>query len=210
MDLEYKGANCVIISSKKDTFVTDPKLSDNGLKDQGSQAVAQLLTQNVFAAKAEEDTLVIDGPGEYEVSNCSIRGIAARRHSELSEDAHNATIYRLDLEGISVAVLGHIAPILSDEQLEELGVVDVLVVPVGGNGYTLDAKSAVNLVRKIEPKVVIPTHYAEGGITYEVPQQPVDDFIKELGVASEEAPKLKLKAGMLPLTLTVYKLDLSK
>jgi hypothetical protein len=210
MDLEYKGANCVIISGKKCTFVTDPKISDNGLKDQGIQATAQLLTQSVFGTKAGDDTLVIDGPGEYEVSNCSIRGIAARRHSELDENAQNATVYRLDLDGISAVVLGHIAPLLSDEQLEELGVVDVLVIPVGDNGYTLDTKSAVSLVRKIEPKIVIPTHYAEDGVTYEVPQQTADDFIKELGVSTEETPKLKLKSGMLPASLTVYKLTLSK
>jgi len=210
MDLEFKGANCVVISSKKYTFVTDPKLTENGLKDQGAQATAQLLTQKTFAAQAGENTLVIDGPGEYEVSNCSIRGIPARRHSELTGGVQNATMYKLDLEGISVAILGHIDPALSDDQLEALGVVDVLIVPVGGNGYTLDPKAAVELVRKIEPKVVVPTHYADESVKYEVPQQPLDDFIKELGVSSEEVPKLRLKTGLLPAGLTVYKLALTK
>lgn len=210
MDIEYKGANCVVISSKKDTFVTDPKLSDNSLKDQGAQASAVLLTQSAFGVKAGDDTLIIDGPGEYEVNNCSIRGIAARRHSELSETTQTATIYRLDLDSITVAIVGHIDPQLSEEQLESLGVIDVLVVPVGNSGYTLDSKSAVDLIRTIEPKLVIPTHYAEEGVKYEVPQLPVDDFIKELGAASEEVPKLKLKSGNLPPSLTVYKITRSK
>jgi L-ascorbate metabolism protein UlaG (beta-lactamase superfamily) len=209
MELDFKGGNCVVISSKKDTFVTDPNLSAVGLKDQGANATAILLTQPIFKVKADEDTLVIDGPGEYEVKNCSIRGIAAKRHSELDEST-KAAIYRLDLEDVSVVVLGHVAPTLDDAQLEAIGIVDVLVLPVGGSGYTLDAKSAVDLVRKIEPKVVVPTHYAQDGINYEVPQQPVDDFIKELGAPVEELPKLKVKAGSLPAGLTVYKLALSK
>lgn len=210
MELEYKGGNCVIISSKKDLFITDPKLTDIGLKDVTSQAAALLLTQSAFGIAASDDTLVIDGPGEYEVRNCSIRGIPARRHSDLSENAKSATIYRLDLDGVSVAILGHIDSKLTDDQLEALGVIDILIVPVGGSGYTLDAKSAVEVVRKIEPKVVIPTHYAEEGLSYEVPQQPVDDFIKELGAATEELPKLKVKAGLLPAVLTVYRLTRAK
>lgn len=210
MDIERKGGNCITISSKKDVFVTDPKLSDIGLKDQGAQASAHILTQQVFAANATEDALVIDWPGEYEVKNCSVRGIAARRHSELDESAKNATMYRLDLDGVSFGIIGHVDPGLTDEQLESLGVIDVLVIPVGGNGYTLDPKSAVNLVRKIEPKVVIPTHYAEEGVKYEADQLPVDEFIKELGATVEETPKLKVKAGSFPPSLTVYKLARSK
>lgn len=209
MELEFKGGNCVVISNKKDTFVTDPNISAIGLKDQGANATAVLLTQSAFKVSVGSDTLVIDGPGEYEVRNCSIKGIATKRHSELDETM-KAAIYRLDLEDTSVVILGHTDATLDDAQLEAIGVPDVLILPVGGNGYTLDAKSAVDLVRKIEPKVVIPTHYASEGLTYEVPQQPADDFIKELGAPVEEAAKLKVKAGSLPAGLTVYKLAITK
>jgi len=210
MDLEYKGANCVVIISKKDIFVTDPKLSDVGLKDQGSQATAVLLTQAAFDAPVADNTLKIDRPGEYEISNCSVRGVAARRHSELTDNLLNSTIYRLDIEGLSVAILGHIDPNLSEDQLETLGVIDILVIPVGNGGYTIDPKSAVDLIRKIDPKVVVPTHYAEEGINYEVPQLSLDEFVKELGATIEETPKLRLKAGVLPPILTVYKIVRTK
>ena len=210
MELEYKGGNCVVITNKKDVFVTDPKLTELGLKDQGSQALVHLLTQTVFGSKSAGDTLVIDGPGEYEVRNCSIKGIVAKRFSEISPSVKKATIYRLDLDGLSLAILGPVDSSLSDEQLEAIGVVDILVIPVGGNGYTLDSKSAVEIVRKIEPKIVVPTHYADDEVKYEVPQQPVEDFIKELGAVVEELPKLKVKAGLLPATLSVYKLIRSK
>jgi Zn-dependent hydrolase of the beta-lactamase fold-like protein len=94
--------------------------------------------------------------------------------------------------------------------MEGIGVVDVLLLPVGGGGYTLDATSASSLVRNIEPKVVIPVHYAEAGISYEVPQDTLDVFIKELGAPVEQLPKLKIKsASSLPQTLTVMELSRS-
>lgn len=210
MELEYKGGNCVVITYKKDEIVTDPKLSAIGLKDQGANASVHLLTQPAFAATSQDDAVVIDGPGEYEVKNCSIWGIAAAAHIAPG-GPRIATMYKLGLDELSVAIIGHVAAKLDDNQLEAIGVVDVLVVPVGGYGYTLEPKQAVDLVRAIEPKIVVPVHYAEEGLQYEVPQAPLEDFLKELGTAAEEpVAKLKLKAGMLPEKLTVYQVTRTK
>jgi hypothetical protein len=210
MELEYKGGNSIVITHKKAEIVTDPKLSDIGLKDQGAHAAVQLLTQQRFAAPHSDEAIAIDGPGEYEVNNCSIWGIAARTHLA-PEGPKTATMYRLDLEDITVAILGHIAPKLDEAQLEAIGVVDVLVIPVGGFGYTLEPKQAVDLVRAIEPKIVVPVHYADDGVTYEVPQAPLEDFLKELGTPAEEpVNKLKLKSGQLPEKLTVYQIARTK
>lgn len=208
MEIEYKGANCITITHKKDVFVTDPGLSKVGLKDYSGPCVAQLLTHD--EPTGTDEGVVINGPGEYEVLNCSIKGIATRSHRALTGDDNSATIYRLDLEEVSVAIIGHIDPNLTDDQLEALGLVDVLVVPVGGNGFTLDAKSAAELVRKVEPKVVIPTHYADDTLKYEVPQDNLESFIKEIGSPVEELPKLKIKGGLLPPSLTMYHLTRTK
>ncbi len=210
MELEYKGGNCVVITYKKDQFVTDPKLSNIGLKDQGADAAVQLLTQPLFAAPAKDTAMVVDGPGEYEVNNCSIWGIAANPHTS-PEGARTATMYKIGLDDISIAVIGHVAAKLDEGQLEAIGVVDVLVVPVGGYGYTLEPKQAVDMVRAIEPKIVVPVHFAEEGVTYEVPQAPLEDFLKELGTPAEEpVAKLKLKAGLLPEKLTVCQITRTK
>jgi len=206
MDIEYKGANCVSISVKKNTIVVDPKLSSVGLKDQGANAAVQLLTQPQFEAPHGADTLVLSGPGEYEVANISIRGVGARAHTDLDEKAKSATMYALTAEELTVVVAGHVYPALSEEQLEALGMTDVLIVPIGGNGYTLDATGAVELIRKIDPKIVIPTHYADPSTKYEVPQAELELFIKELGAPVESSSKLKLKAGTLSETLTVQQL----
>jgi len=115
-------------------------------------------------------------------------------------------MYSVATEDVSIAAVGHIHPDLNEEQLEQIGVVDILIVPVGGNGYTLDATGAVELVRKIGPKAVIPTHYADPAVSYPIPQAELDLFIKELGAPVEEVSKLKLKAGVLSDALTVYKI----
>ncbi|HSE61715.1 MAG TPA: MBL fold metallo-hydrolase [Candidatus Saccharimonadales bacterium] len=211
MEIERKGGNCVVISYKKADFVVDPKLSMYGLKDQGANAAAILLTQPDFGVAGSEGTVVISGPGEYEVNNCSVRGIPSVPHSQPDGSPQTATIYRLDIDDYSVAILGHVHAKLSEEVLETIGVVDILVLPVGGYGYTLEPKEAVDVVRAIEPKTVIPTHYDEDGIKFEVPQAPLSEFLKELGATAAEAvPKLKLKAGTLPEVLTVYELTRTK
>jgi L-ascorbate metabolism protein UlaG (beta-lactamase superfamily) len=208
MDIEYKGGNCVVLTVKKNTIVVDPKLSDLKLKDQGANAGVQLLTQPQFEAPHGENTLVINGPGEYEFANMSIRGVAAQAHMDTPEDGKKATMYSITAEDISVVVAGHVHPDISEDQLEELGVVDVLIVPVGGGGYTLDATGAVELIRRIDPKIVIPTHYADDGTTYPVPQSGLEVFNKELGAALEEPTnKLKLKAGTFGEKLIVQQLN---
>ena len=204
-EVEYKGANSVAISTKKGTIITDPKLSLVGLKDVNTKDAIELATEARFALDNENARLNIEGPGEYGIADFDIRGVAAQRH--LDADGKASTMYRIEAGDIRVAVIGNIYEKLSETQLEELGIIDVLIIPVGGNGYTLDATGAATLARQIEPKVVVPIHYADAGIKYEVPQDDFEIFAKELGGAVEEAPKLKFKQlSALPEALTIYKL----
>lgn len=203
MDIEYKGGNCVVISTKQATIAVDPKLSLFGLKDMASKDDVVVATQLDFVVPTDEVT--IDQPGEYEVKNISVTGVAAQRNIDAAGKA--ATMYRIATTDFAIAVIGHVATPLSEDQLETLGIVDVAVVPVGGSGYTLDAHQAVAAVRQLDPKIVIPVHYSDKAISYEVPQMELEPFIKELGVPVEQTTKLKLKAGVLPETLTVYELQ---
>jgi len=144
-----------------------------------------------------EAKIVIDQPGEYEVGDVSIAGVAARAHID-EPGTHSATIYKLVVDDVRVAVLGHIYPDLDEDQLEALGTVDVLLVPVGGNGYTLDSVGALQLIKEIEPKLVIPTHYADSSLNFAVPQQSLEEALKGLGMEPKETTtKLKIKAGEL-------------
>lgn len=203
MDIEYKGANCVVISTKQATIVVDPKLSAVGLKDIVPKDAVVVATQAEFLLPAED--IEVDQPGEYEVKNISISGVAAQRHIDASGKL--ATMYRISTSDYAIAVVGHVASPLSEEQLEALGVVDVAIVPVGGSGYTLDAHQAVTVVRQLSPKIVIPVHYEDKAISYEVPQMELEPFVKELGAPVEVVSKLKLKAGALPEVLTLFEVQ---
>ena len=206
-EVEYKGGNCVIVSSKKASVVVDPKLSVVGLKDLNVKDAVELATEARLAINSDDAKLVIEGPGEYGIADFDIRGIAAQRHLDTEKDPKISTIYRIENGDIRAAVLGNIYEKLSEDQLEDIGVVDVLVIPVGGGGYTLDATGAATIIRQIEPKVVVPIHYADDALKYEVPQSDFETFAKELGAPVEEVPKLKLKsASALPAALTIYKI----
>lgn len=205
MDIEFKGANCLTITTRKTTLVIDPKLSLVGLKDITPKNAVVVATQPDLLV-ADDDAVVVDRPGEYEVRDISIKGIAAERMID-HDKSQAATIYRMAIGDTTFAILGHIASTLSEEQLEALGVIDVLVVPVGGSGYTLDAHQAVGVVRQIDPKVVIPTHYADKALKYEVPQMELEPFVKELSASNhEKMPKWKIK-GSVPEVLTLMELE---
>jgi L-ascorbate metabolism protein UlaG (beta-lactamase superfamily) len=207
-DIEYKGANGLVIATKNATAVIDPKLSLVGLKDLKTENAVEIVTEARFLIDGAK--LAVEGPGEYEIGDFSIRGIGAVRHLDTEATEPLATIYRIEVNDVRIALLGNITPKLDEEQLESLGVVDMLIVPVGGGGYTLDATSAATLVRQIDPKVVIPVHYADSAVKYEVPQDTLETFTKELGAPVETVAKYKVKAASsLPLTLTVVEVTRS-
>jgi L-ascorbate metabolism protein UlaG (beta-lactamase superfamily) len=209
-DLEYKGGNTVVFSTKKLSLIVDPKLSLVGLRDMKLKDGVELATENRFSVRDSEAQLIVDQPGEYEVGDFTIRGIAATRHIDTPEQEKLSTMYRIECGDVNVAVLGNIDPKLNDDQLEGIGVVDILIIPVGGGGYTLDATSAATLTRSIEPKAVVPVHYADSGLTYEVPQDQLSTFISELGAPAETMAKYKVKSSTsLPATLTVIELTRS-
>lgn len=206
-EVECKGGNAVILTTKTTKVLIDPALSIVGLKDVKADGGVIVATEPRFVGEATGAKVVIDGPGEYEVGDVGIVGLPAQRH--LDADGKAATVYRMTVGEVRAAVIGNIAPKLSDDQLEAIGVVDVVIIPVGGGGYTLDPTAAAAMVRQLDPKVVIPVHYADDGLRYEVPQAELSVFVNELGAPVIEAgTKWKLKqAGALPEQLTLVKID---
>lgn len=203
-DIEYKGGNGVVISTKNLKLVADPKLSLIGLKDLSVKESLEIATEPRFLSGADDSRLTIEGPGEYEIGDFSIRGIGAVRHLDAGSTTLGTTMYRISIGDIKVALIGNIGASLNEDQLEAIGVVDIVIIPVGGGGYALDGVNASKLVRQIDPKVVIPVHYADGGLKYEVPQDELKLFTDELGVTIESVDKYKIKtAPSLPATLTV-------
>lgn len=206
LEIEYKGANSAIITGKDASLWIDP-LSNPTTYKPGKGTFVYLATEQRFLPEAAQDSLILEGPGEYESGPFWVHGVAAQRHIDTAEQGKQATIYRVDVGEFRIGVIGNIDPALSEDQLEAIGTVDFLVLPVGGGGYTLDATAAVKLIRQIEPKVVIPVHYAAEDVSYEVPQDVSETFTSELGAAVESLPKVKMKnTSSLPQSLTVYQL----
>ena len=180
MDIQSFGANCILVNYKGTRLVVDDNLADLGGKSVLKPGDIALYTGEHGDAP-DGTKLVVDQPGEYEVSDVSIVGVAARAHTDES-GKQTATMYKVMAGEFSLLFTGHIYPEITDRQLEALGIVDVMFVPVGGNGYTLDPVGALKLIKEVEPKLVIPTHY-DDGLKYPVPQQKLEPALKELGMA---------------------------
>jgi L-ascorbate metabolism protein UlaG (beta-lactamase superfamily) len=190
MDIQFYGANCLSIGYKGRRVVIDDTLADLGAKSITKPDDTVIYTMP--PKKAPKANLFLDGPGEYEVSDISVIGLPARAH--LDADGKRATMYKLVAGDISVLVTGHIYPELTEAQLEDIGIIDVLIVPIGGNGYTVDPVGVLKLIKDIEPKLVIPTHYSDKELNFEVPQQELSNALKELSMEPKETvSKLRIK-----------------
>lgn len=208
MDLQFYGANCVTVTVGGARIVVDDTLADMGGKSVTKPGDVVLYT-HAHGGQPEGAKLVIDRPGEYEVSDISIYGIQARAHID-EDKQRSATMYKLIAKDLKLLITGHIHPKLKESDLEAIGTVDVLVVPVGGNGYTLDPVGALELIKEIEPKLVIPTFYTDPKLNFPVPAQTLEQALVALGMEPKDrTTKLKLKHGDLDDTTQLVVLEKS-
>jgi len=124
------------------------------------------------------EPFVIDHPGEFELKGIYVQGVAV----PMKDPKKSTTIFWLDVEGMRVVHLGNLETMLSADVLEKMDGVDILMLPVGGSG--LELKQAVKLVNDIEPRVVIPMHYAQEGVNIGTKLGSVSAFLKEMGASN--------------------------
>ncbi len=201
MNISWHGLSCFEITSKTPdgevVLVIDPYDNATGLR------FPRTLTANIVAVShdAEDanntsavqgDPFVVDMPGEYEVQGMFVYALPA----SLQKGGRDHRIFRVEQEGMRLAHLGALDRILTDEELQQLNNIDILMIPVGG-GRVLTAKQAVEVIGQIEPRVVIPMTHAVHGVKESFGS--VDGFCKELGVCRrEEATKYKVSRKDLP------------
>jgi hypothetical protein len=150
-------------------------------------------------SRAKGEVMAFDRPGEYEIHGAQIRGLAAGPAS---------TAYIIELDDLTVAYLGELADTPSEAIVEAASDSDLLFVPVGG-GPVLGAKQAADAVSQISPKVVIPTHYAAKGLKLSG-YEPLDPFLKEIGIKGRNETKFKLTRRDLPEELELVILEPGK
>jgi L-ascorbate metabolism protein UlaG (beta-lactamase superfamily) len=196
MEITYIGHSCFKIKGKELSIVIDPYDPKIGYKLPKLEADVVLSSHdhddhsNVSGVTGSR--FVIDSPGEYEISGAFINGLATFHDDKDGEKRGKNTIYSIDMDGFTILHLGDLGHELSDATLENLGAVDVLMIPVGGH-YTIDAEVASKVVASIEPGYVIPMHYKTADSKGNDEIVGVDKFLEEMGVAKTVQTVDKLK-----------------
>lgn len=183
MEVSYFGNNCVRLSGKQVVLLCDPAKSGQPGGDVKGSIDATLLTRPAEQS-VKTGGMLFDGPGEYEIKGSMISGVAGSDEN---------TLYAVTIDGVRVGVLGSLAAELTNEQIEALGGIDVLVLALNGGAAELKTDTATKIISQLEPKYVLPINY-DGKL---------DEFLKEVGSSPEPQSKLKVAAKDLPLETTV-------
>lgn len=199
MNIKYFGHSCFLIKSKDARIITDPFDEEIGLKLPKLEAdivtVSHDHSDHNNTAGITGDYLTVDWPGEYEKNSVRIRGIAGFHDDQKGEQRGSNTLYRIETEGLRILHCGDLGHIPTDVMLEQIGDIDILMIPVGGH-YTIDAKQACQVISKIEPLVVIPMHFGRPELKKETFESlaDVEAFLKEYGATNvQEADQLNIK-----------------
>jgi L-ascorbate metabolism protein UlaG (beta-lactamase superfamily) len=203
MYITWLGYSCFKIQDKTTpdgiTLVTDPFDKSLGLKIPNFEADIATISHE-HGGHNNSDALrgkpfVINSAGEYDIKDILVEGVESSHDNKGGSKYGKNIIYRIEIDDISIVHLGDLGQTLDSKQLEKIGQVDILIVPVGG-GKTLDAKNAVEVVSQIEPRIVIPMHYKTRDLKMDI--EGVDKFIKELGLEPTKEDKLKINKKDLP------------
>lgn len=195
MEIQYYGANCIRVTTKKANLLIDDNLAELGSKSVIKDNDTVLYTFISDSERLSKAKLLIDQPGEYEIGDTSVIGVPTRAYAD-ETGTLNGTIFKLEDEDVKVAIIGNSYADISDSQLEMLGAVDVLIIPVGNRENGLSGADALKIVKRIEPYILIPTHFEDKNVKYKQPQATLEEALKELAMEPvETTPKLKLKSA---------------
>ena len=190
MNIQYFGLSSFKITTKEATVITDPFHKDSGLAaPRGAADILILADKNDKKYSAISGIsgapFLMDTPGEYDLKGVAVAGIP------LKQEEKNVSVFLIESEDIRVLNLTHIKDWnMKEEEIEALGEIDILILPVGGN-TVLSASQAAKVVNEIEPKIVIPSHYKMKDLIFDL--DAVEKFIKEMGGKKEDMEKLTVK-----------------
>jgi L-ascorbate metabolism protein UlaG (beta-lactamase superfamily) len=202
MEIKYLGHSSFLIKSKTAKVVTDPYDSEMlGMKFPKTEADIITVSHHhhdhdrvdaVSLAPTGTAPLIIDMPGEFEKLGIRIFGYRSYHDDKNGEERGENILYKIDVEGISVLHCGDLGYVPDDNFLDNIGDVDILLVPTGGF-YTIDSNQATELVKKIEPSIVIPMHYNHDKLNQKNFDKlsPVEEFTKKFGI-EKPVPQPKL------------------
>jgi L-ascorbate metabolism protein UlaG (beta-lactamase superfamily) len=200
MEITYIGHACFKVRGDNVSLIIDPYKGDKvGYK------LPKLACDVLLASHKHDDhynieevsdyKLLIDGPGEYEISGTFIQGVPTFHDAEDGAKRGKNTMYLIEIDGFKLLHLGDLGHELSKETLQDISDIDVLMIPVGGI-YTIGPEKAAKVISSIEPGIVIPMHYQTKDLTgLSEKIAPVEKFMDEMGIESNgKKEKLILKS----------------
>jgi len=202
MEISFLGHASFKLKGKTITLITDPFDESIGMKFPFVEADIVTVSHNHFDHNSfksvKGDPFVIKGPGEYEVKGVEVVGVTSFHDTKKGEERGKNTIYNMKIDRINVCHLGDLGQdSLSSDQIEEIGNVDILLIPVGGY-FTIDGTAAAKITSQLEPKIVIPMHFRDVQTNIEQLEGP-EKFLKEMGKERPETlAKLSITKEKLP------------
>ena len=209
MEITWLGHSCFRIRGKEVALITDPYDRSSGYTM--GKPTASIVTvshhhpDHDCVAMVSGKPRIVDGPGEYEISDVIITGIPSFHDNQRGAIRGKNTAYLIQLDEVTVCHLGDLGHVPSSEQVEEMSDVDILLTPVGGVS-TINAAAAAETVSLVQPKIVIPMHFKTEVVRREL--EPLDRFLKEMGLKTvTPQPKLTVVKTSLPTQTQVVVLD---
>jgi len=214
MEITWYGHSCFRLTERNyATVVTDP-FDHKAVGYDSLKLKAEIVTvsheapghSNSDAVKGT--THVLTGAGEFEIGGVFITAVQTAGGGKKAKDKTRNTLYVFDYDGITVAHLGDLQEAPTQSEVEALGTINVLLVPVGG-GSSLNAAKAAEVVSMLEPNLVIPMHYSTPDA--KVSLESLNKFLKEMGLSKLDAvPSLKVTRSGLPDETKVIVLEYQK
>jgi L-ascorbate metabolism protein UlaG (beta-lactamase superfamily) len=208
MDIQYFGHSAFKIKATTGTVVTDPYDAYVGFSMSGVSADVVTVSHQhqdhnsvnqVKGTARRNKPFIVDKPGEYEVGGISVFGVPTFHDDDQGTQRGANIIFTTVMEGVKVCHLGDLGHEPTQDQIAEIGSIDVLMVPVGGV-FTLDPIRAVKVTHMFEPAYVIPMHYKTPDHNQDVFSQlaTLDEFLKAYGSESKPTAKLTVESSRLP------------
>ena len=208
MEITWLGHSCFCIKGKEKSIVTDPCRHDIGYPLNKPRAdiitISHFHPRHSCIESVDDNPKQFKGPGEYEVGKVFVTGITTFHDNERGETKGRNTVYVIEIDGISLCHLGDLGHSLSSRLLEEIGSIDVLFLPVGEIS-TIPVDIAVEIVKQLNPRIIIPMHY-KTQVCADL--EPVDKFLMRMGIREAETrPKLTLTQSSLPTNTQIVVLS---
>lgn len=209
MEIDWLGHACFRLRGKEGTIITDPYSKDIGLSFARPRGDIVTISHDHpghnFEKGVKGEPKIIRGPGEYEIKNIFVTGIQTAHDKKGGKERGKNTVYVFDLDDLTIGHLGDLGHVPTQSQIEALGNVNILLVPVGGVS-TISASEAAEIVSMLEPQIVIPMHFAHPDLAFKL--DAATKFFKEMGIKSPEAvPSLKVTKDSLPHETQVVLLE---